>query len=458
MNDIADDLYNKNTISRNDIIDKTIYKHNKNISLYNLSIATELINCYNESHIINYYKCLYKNKGITLRTNRKCPITILTINGPITIVRYVLRPKNKEDYDKLYELDGVSVIIPKDEYLGLSVLPTKMTVEAMLMTARKAQELSSYKLAEEILRNDLGIDICAATIMNVTNIIGSIAFKTEREKAEEAYDLFLRSKLDFNNKREGTIYIETDGAMFNTRNTSTNGTTWCENKLGLVFSSDNISIYTNRKTNEKYHKINKKEYTSYIGESSEFKKFLFACALRNGYGLFAETVLISDGSKWIKSVKDELFYDAILILDFFHLKEKVYDFGKLYFNHVENKYKPWAEQICGLLRESKFNQVLQNIGTMQQKMSKKENSINLASYLENNIDNIDYKNYRNKGYFIGSGAIEGANKNVLQKRLNQAGMRWNKESAQYVVTLKAKKESQLWYKDVVLPVKQYYGM
>jgi pimeloyl-ACP methyl ester carboxylesterase len=40
---------------------------------------------------------------------------------------------------------------------------------------------------------------------------------------------------------------------------------------------------------------------------------------------------------------------------------------------------------------------------------------------------------------------------VLQQRLKQAGMRWNIESAQPVLTLKAKAESDLWEKDVVIP-------
>jgi hypothetical protein len=227
-------------------------------------------------------------------------------------------------------------------------------------------------LVEETLKDDFGLNVCAATIMNVTNIIGSIAFKTEREKAEKAYEQLSQAKLSFKHNIDAVLYIETDGAMFNTRNTSETGTTWRENKLGLIFSSDHIRNYINRKTGEKYHKIDQKEYTSYIGEASEFKKFLFACALKNGYGDYKETVLISDGAKWIKNIKEELFYDALHILDFFHLKEKVYEFGKLYYNHIEKKYKPWSEQICGLLRESKYIEAMKDIEKNKQRLAKKK--------------------------------------------------------------------------------------
>ncbi|MCL1918127.1 MAG: OmpA family protein, partial [Peptococcaceae bacterium] len=56
-----------------------------------------------------------------------------------------------------------------------------------------------------------------------------------------------------------------------------------------------------------------------------------------------------------------------------------------------------------------------------------------------------------KGYFIGSGAIESGNKIVLQQRLKQASMRWNVSSAQPMLTLKTKCESNLWEKDAVIP-------
>ncbi|MDR1966732.1 MAG: hypothetical protein LBQ36_08480, partial [Synergistaceae bacterium] len=71
--------------------------------------------------------------------------------------------------------------------------------------------------------------------------------------------------------------------------------------------------------------------------------------------------------------------------------------------------------------------------------------------------NIDYAGYVKKGYFIGSGAVGSGNKVVLQQRLKQSGMRWNTETAQNLLSLKAKQASLLWHQDVGLPVMRYYG-
>ena len=73
---------------------------------------------------------------------------------------------------------------------------------------------------------------------------------------------------------------------------------------------------------------------------------------------------------------------------------------------------------------------------------------NVLGYVKNNINKIDYKEYKEKGYFVGSGAIESGNKVVLQRRCKQAGMRWSVEGAQYILTLKSKWESDLWNEEV----------
>ena len=72
----------------------------------------------------------------------------------------------------------------------------------------------------------------------------------------------------------------------------------------------------------------------------------------------------------------------------------------------------------------------------------------MRTYLINNIDKVNYPEYKEKGYFVGSGAIESANKVVVQRRLKQAGMRWSVFGAQALLSLRAKVESNLWEKDV----------
>ena len=120
----------------------------------------------------------------------------------------------------------------------------------------------------------------------------------------------------------------------------------------------------------------------------------------------------------------------------------------------ESKYKPWAKDICSTLKDGKYHLVLKEL--MPLKDHKPGNChVNLFGYITNNINNINYAEYEQKGFFIGSGAIESGNKLILQDRLKRSGMRWNVKSAQPILTLKSKAESGLWDPDVTYPFLSY---
>ena len=373
----------------------------------------------------------------------------MTLNGTLSLNRYVLRPKTGFDAVKLNECEGLNAVVPLDDFLKLSGLPFKMTPNLMLTTAYWAQNQGSYQEAEEALLRAYGVKINDDTVRKVANYVGNIVFQADCERANEAYNQLNQGKLNFPvRKKNDVLYIESDGAALNTRIKDNDGSTWRENKLGMVFSSDNIYTWTNHK-GEKQRQLNKREYIAFIGTATEFKKHLFACALRNGYGKYRKTVLISDGATWIRNMKEELFPDAQQILDFYHLCENVNTYAKCLFGQDPSQYGSWATEMCALLKKSRWVDVLNELN----KRKKPTNcSVDLSGYIQNNIPNIDYAAYLREGYFIGSGAIESGNKSVLQQRLKQAGMRWNVHTAQNLLTLRTKYKSNLWVAEVEKPL------
>ena len=376
------------------------------------------------------------------------PISIITTYGSMSFSRYHLKPQTQESKEKLMELTGLKSIVPLDCYLGLAGLPFKITPFAMLKIAFWAQNQLSYQRAEEAIYEIMKIKVNDDTVRAVTDFVGKIVFERDCRNADESISMLNNGSLSFPKDRDGVLYIQTDGAALNTRSQDKNGSTWRENKLGEVFSSKNIRYWNDHK-GKLQHQILEKEYISYIGSASEFKKHLFALALRNGYGHYKETVILSDGAAWIRNMAEELFPDAQHILDYFHLCENVNTFAKHLFKMDESRYKPWAKDICGRLKNGDFRYVLNELETFDRVPN--NSPINLFGYITNNINNIDYASYEKKGYFIGSGAIESGNKLILQDRLKRAGMRWNPETAQSILTLKSKAESKIWLNDVEIP-------
>ena len=372
----------------------------------------------------------------------------MSYEGTLEYYRYVLRPDGDESAAKLRELENAKAVIPLDSYLGIADLPFKITVSMMLEISYWAAKTGSYQDAEDFFKRTKHLSLSDDTIRKVVNYIGKLVFEEDCRHAK-AYETELNTHVrETTNRKEGTLYLQADGAALNTRTKDQNDSTWRENKLGLAFSSDHIHYWKNAK-GKMQHRILSREYISYIGSAQEFKYHLYALAVRAGYGTYTNTVILSDGAAWIRNIKNELFPDAQQIIDLFHLKENTFEFAKQLFNNNKEKYEPWAEDICTRLEEGNWQSVLTELEKFKS-LPAKQGAVNLYTYIENNKDNIDYPTYKAKGYFVGSGAIESGNKIVLQNRLKLPGMRWNVPTAQCMLALKAKIESDKW-DSVVVP-------
>ena len=84
------------------------------------------------------------------------------------------------------------------------------------------------------------------------------------------------------------------------------------------------------------------------------------------------------------------------------------------------------------------------------RFAKREAIDTLIGYISTNEEQMRYDLFRAKGYDIGSGAVEGACKNVVGKRLKQSGMIWTRLGSSSVLALRVSwlngEWEQLWQK------------
>ncbi|MDR1164496.1 MAG: hypothetical protein LBO66_01240 [Deltaproteobacteria bacterium] len=437
-----------------------------------------------EDSIVLKKKSELKENGIRVKRWRYYKNSIVTLSGRVFYERIALKASSIKDRTALKSLGYKGHVYPVDEMLGINSLPFDMTIAAMLKTTKEACIANSYEKAQ-IRLMESGININDDTIRAVINTVGGLVLDNEIKAANEAVLKFEKGLWQFPvNKKSGVLYFQIDGSMVHTRNaketkencksetteepqlssgltilnqdTPVKKSSWRENKLGMAYSDDNIFWWTD-KHGDKQRRILQKDYVSYIGEASFFSKLMLSLAVRNGYGHYQDTVLISDGATWIRELKNMYFPDAQQILDFWHLCENVSNFSKTVFAMDESKYKPWSSEICSLLKKSQTNEAIKKIKNLGSKRLSKS-SFDLVQYIENNINNVDYVAYQAKGYFIGSGAIEGSNKSVVQSRMKLSGMRWDLEAAQKMICLLTKLNSGRWEEDVVKVVYQHYDI
>lgn len=309
----------------------------------------------------------------------------------------------------------------------------------MIEIAFWGQNQSSFQKASSIIERVLNIKISPNNVLKITEYIGKLVYDYNYNKALDIWNN--RTNIDITvETKKGTLYIQADGAAINTRIEDENGSTWKENKLGIFFSERDMY-----KRKDKSNIINHKEFVSYIGNVDTFRLLVFAKAEELKYWEYENIVFISDGATWLRNMMNELFPEAIQILDKFHLIENIYQYGKFIFNDDMKKVERFKDKIIGYCYSNEYNLIVKELKKYKD-IKVPKTVCNLPIYLEHNKEKIDYSKYEHNGWFVGSGAIESSNKTVTQLRLKQAGMRWSVDGANYIIALRCMWESNNWNK------------
>jgi hypothetical protein len=409
-----------------------------------------------EAEIVAQKKnCYLQRHGVRLRNYSRSATTVMTLVGKVNYERMSLAPSRPSDKAALSGLGIRGYVYPLDEALLLSRLPFKMTVGLMLEIAKESSRCESYEEAERILAKRGRVYVNDDTMRQVTNAVGAIVFNNDVSAAERVWRCLGSGGLELGQpEREGALYLVVGGAMLPTRQKGKKGSIGKESKLGMAFSTENIHWWTDNDGIDQYI-INKKEYTALIEDDNCFNKLMFNVALRNGYGKFPITVLISNGENWIREMKEKIFPDAQQILDFYRLDKNITEYFKNIYNN-QDEYNTKSKIISNLFYESNKNKAFK----LLKKSLKKENKTELyklLEFIENNRDSINYAEYRSKNYLISTGNMERTDKIIFQRRLKFGAMRWHVPSAQSVATLVAKARSGLWESDVAKATRLYYG-
>lgn len=178
-------------------------------------------------------------------------------------------------------------------------------------------------------------------------------------------------------------------------------------------------------------------YTGGFYKAEDFGKKLYVLALRRGLKTAQEQVFIGDGSKWIWKLADYHFPDAVQIVDWYHVEERLWDVGRAVFGEGIQATDEWMQQQLKHLIEGNVEAVITSLSELSRPGSDASNQIeDNITYFSNNKERMRYNEYKEKGYHIGSGTVESACKHVVGQRLKQAGMTWSIEGADAILQLR----------------------
>lgn len=184
--------------------------------------------------------------------------------------------------------------------------------------------------------------------------------------------------------------------------------------------------------------ILEKSYVSYLGEWAVFAALLWVAMVRLRFDQAKLLVVLSDGAEWIRSLVAWLPVPTLLILDLFHVKHRVWEVANSMYGPHTGLGKRWATVQCDRIEAGDAKKVIETLRRLEPARADTCELVRrLITYLENNLDRMDYPRYRARGLRIGSGAVESANFHVSGARMKLQGMRWSDEGAGQMAALRA---------------------
>ena len=136
------------------------------------------------------------------------------------------------------------------------------------------------------------------------------------------------------------------------------------------------------------------------------------------------------------------FPGAIPILDYYHAAEHLAAYCKLLPATLRDAHE---QSLSAMMWEG---EVLQMIHEMKRSLSKVTNTDQAwkqINYFTNNQDRMDYARYRDVGWPIGSGLVEGQCKLVVGRRFKGNGMRWRPHDNRCVLRTRHIPDCQVGY-------------
>lgn len=152
-------------------------------------------------------------------------------------------------------------------------------------------------------------------------------------------------------------------------------------------------------------------------------------------------VAITDGERALQSQVKNQMTNTTLILDLFHVLEKLWDAVYVFHQEGSREAKEWVKKHTHNILCGKVSQVIKGIRQSATKRGISGNNRktieDVTRYFYRNRLYMRYNEYLIQGLPIASGSVEGACKNLVKDRMERSGMRWTKDMGEAMLKMRA---------------------
>jgi hypothetical protein len=218
--------------------------------------------------------------------------------------------------------------------------------------------------------------------------------------------------------------ISMDGGMMNIRDEG-----WKEFKAGAVYDVGQRPE-PDPVTGELVEQAHAQNitYTAVLGSVDQFAPALWVEAVKHQVPQAAASSVTADGAEWIWNLTADYFPDSLQIVDWYHASQHLAKAAAALYPDAEQAAKRWYTQ----RRHDLFKGSIQHITRPLDKAGLEDHS----RYFHTHKRRMQYQEFREDGYPIGSGTVESGIKQI-KGRLAGPGMRWSRPGAQRMLVIRS---------------------
>jgi hypothetical protein len=162
--------------------------------------------------------------------------------------------------------------------------------------------------------------------------------------------------------------------------------------------------------------------------------------------------VLTDGDPDLARYVAKAFPDAVHTIDVIHVVERLWTAGEAVYEEGSVELGEWVEARKAELYEGRIDALLTEMRrqlalrpkTGPGNKGRRERLAEVIGYIERRREKLNYGELRRKDLEIGTGAVEGAVKNMIGKRFDHGGMRWIRERAEALLQLRCIEANGDW--------------
>lgn len=292
----------------------------------------------------------------------------------------------------------------------------------------------SFEEASRQIQQYLQVEVCANTIRQETQRIGQKQASREQTWIEQSQDLVYLQARERQPEGPKRMYGSIDGAFVPLEEE------WKEAKT--------VSWYQvgSRYGKTDFHAQEIAYYTS-LEPAETFGDLLWGTGVHHQADRSSELIFVCDGATWIWKLVTQYFPNAVQIVDWYHACQYLHAVADE-LAHTEIDH--WLEEMKTCLWEGHIEDIIQACRSLGKQVGRPAER--LISYYTNNLERMQYADFRSKGYFIGSGTVESACKQIVTMRLKRSGARWTHQGAALTAKARTAWLSDSWHSITQLPL------